>query len=129
MAELDAWTDSSLRRFRVRAGLTQVRLATLAGLSVRTLRDMENGRVARPHPRSIDRLADALGLSGAERAELVSGEDAQPDAPALSVWILGPLEVRRAGRPVHLASLPQARLLALLATRAREVVSIGEIAD
>jgi tetratricopeptide (TPR) repeat protein len=59
-----------LRRYRVAAGLTQEELAARSGLSVRAIREMECGRSARPYPRSVRLLAEALGLSEVQRGEL-----------------------------------------------------------
>ncbi len=47
---------------RVQAGLSQEELADRAGLSVRTIRELEAGRVARPRKDSVRLLAEALGL-------------------------------------------------------------------
>jgi DNA-binding SARP family transcriptional activator/tetratricopeptide (TPR) repeat protein/DNA-binding XRE family transcriptional regulator len=62
-----------LRRLRIRAGLSQKELAERAGLSVRTLRYLEGGGVARPQAASIRKLADALGLDPDELARLFAG--------------------------------------------------------
>ena len=59
--------------------LTQERLATLSGVSVRTIRNLEGGRIARPHPDSVRSLADALGMAGRERDALAAA--VRPDAP------------------------------------------------
>lgn len=47
---------------RVQAGLSQEELADRAGLSVRSIREIEAGRVARPRKDSVRLLASALGL-------------------------------------------------------------------
>lgn len=57
-----------LRQRRRAAGLTQAELARAAGLAVRTVRDMERGRTTRPQRTTGVLLADALGLTGEERA-------------------------------------------------------------
>ncbi len=57
-----------LRDCRVAAGLSQQELAERSGLSVRAVSNMERGRTRWPYRDSLARLADALGLSGAERA-------------------------------------------------------------
>ncbi|MEU4566070.1 helix-turn-helix domain-containing protein [Micromonospora sp. NPDC023956] len=57
-----------LRGHRLAAGLTQAELATRAGIGVRTVRDLERGRSSRPQRTTVDLLADALGLSGPDRA-------------------------------------------------------------
>ena len=71
-----------LRRHRVARGLTQEELAHLSALSVRAIADMERGRTARPYRRSVQRLADALGLSGPDRDWLQRVARA-PAVPAL----------------------------------------------
>jgi transcriptional regulator with XRE-family HTH domain len=58
-----------LRRRRLAAGLTQEELAERAKLSVRALRDLERGATGRPYRHSINRLADALILTDADRTE------------------------------------------------------------
>src|SRR5215469_272843 len=71
-----------LRGHRLRLGLTQRQLADLAGLGVRTIVDLERGRVARPQRDSVRMLGDALRLEGVTRLqfELVAG-GADPGAP------------------------------------------------
>lgn len=51
--------------------MTQEELAGRAGVSVRTVRDTESGRVRRPRAATVELLAAALGLGAAERRELV----------------------------------------------------------
>jgi tetratricopeptide (TPR) repeat protein/transcriptional regulator with XRE-family HTH domain len=77
---------AQLRSCRVAAGLTQEELAHQAGLSERTIRNLERG-TAQPHMRSVDLLAGTLGLSGASRdafaraARSIPGQPAGSDAP------------------------------------------------
>jgi transcriptional regulator with XRE-family HTH domain/tetratricopeptide (TPR) repeat protein len=52
-----------IRNRRIAAGLTQEELAERAGLGVRTISDIERGRIGRPHRRSVELLCDALGLA------------------------------------------------------------------
>jgi tetratricopeptide (TPR) repeat protein/transcriptional regulator with XRE-family HTH domain len=59
-----------LRRHRAGSGLSQEELAYKSGLSVRAVADMERGRTARPHRRSVELLAAALGLPESERLQL-----------------------------------------------------------
>src|SRR5690348_16867748 len=53
--------------YRQRLGLTQEALAARTGLNVRSLRDLELGRVQAPRKSSVSLLADAFGLTGVER--------------------------------------------------------------
>ncbi len=59
-----------LRKFRKTAGLSQERLAAVAGVSVEAIKTLESGR--RRHPRSgtLKLLADGLGLTEAQRSQL-----------------------------------------------------------
>jgi len=130
-----------LRRLRTRAGLSQQDLATRAGISVRTLRSLEQGTVGRPHAASVSRLAAALDVSVDELAELL-GEVGDPGrarqaasavAAAADGWvrigILGPLIVSR-DRAVHDIPSPILRtLLGLLSLQAGRTVGTEEIVD
>ncbi|MFI5982162.1 helix-turn-helix domain-containing protein [Streptomyces sp. NPDC051555] len=59
-----------LRSLRLRAGHTQERLAHTAGVSVRTLADLERGRTRGPQRRTVQALARALALDTADRGHL-----------------------------------------------------------
>lgn len=56
-----------LRARRRAAGLTQAELAERAGVGERTVRDLENGRSARPQRTTVELLAGALGLAGPDQ--------------------------------------------------------------
>ena len=56
-----------VRAHRRRLGMTQEELAHRAGLSVRSVGNLEGGRVAGPRPPTVRLLADAFGLTGADR--------------------------------------------------------------
>ena len=74
-----------LRSHRLRSSLTQDELATLAGIGVRTVRDLERGRVARPQRTTAELLADALRLTASDRAAFLAaarGPASPPPAPA-----------------------------------------------
>ena len=47
---------------RARLGMTQEDLAGRSGLGVRSIRDIESGRVGRPRPGTVRLLADAFAL-------------------------------------------------------------------
>src|SRR5215471_17714078 len=64
----DGSIGALLRAYRHWALLSQEQLAARAGLSERTVRDLEAGRVRTPRTDTMRLLADALQLSGPERA-------------------------------------------------------------
>lgn len=61
---------SMLRHHRLLAGLTQENLAHRSGVSVRTISDIERGRVTRPHPQTVEHIARVVGLSPEDRQAL-----------------------------------------------------------
>jgi transcriptional regulator with XRE-family HTH domain len=78
-----AWVKSQ----RLASGMTQEELAGKSGLSVRAISNLERGRTARPHPRSLEVLAAALGLpetdgtAWAARLRADQARDASSQAP------------------------------------------------
>lgn len=77
---MDAF-GTRLRRLRRAAELTQEALAEKSGLSGQAVGALERGDRRYPHRETLDRLADALGLAGAERAEFAAAA-ARPGSPA-----------------------------------------------
>jgi transcriptional regulator with XRE-family HTH domain len=61
---------------RRRLCLTQEELAVAAGLSPRTVRELEAGVGRVPRPQSVRMLADAFGLRGANRDRFVEASGA-----------------------------------------------------
>jgi tetratricopeptide (TPR) repeat protein/DNA-binding XRE family transcriptional regulator len=61
-----------LRHHRLARRLTQEELAERAGVSSRSVREIERGRGRSPRPRTVDRLATALELTPEERAEFLA---------------------------------------------------------
>jgi DNA-binding SARP family transcriptional activator/tetratricopeptide (TPR) repeat protein/DNA-binding XRE family transcriptional regulator len=117
-----------LRESRVRAGLTQQELAARARVSVRTVRALENGAVARPQAASLRRLAAVLDV---DPAALLRGPlaDAGPVDTLLRVDVLGPLVVRRGSAMITVASPMLRKLLCLLAMQPGREVGFEEIID
>ncbi|MEU0791954.1 helix-turn-helix domain-containing protein [Amycolatopsis sp. NPDC005961] len=70
-----------LRRLRRAAELTQEALAEKSGLSGQAIGALERGDRRYPHRETLDRLADALGLTGDDRAEFAAAA-ARPGSPA-----------------------------------------------
>jgi tetratricopeptide (TPR) repeat protein/transcriptional regulator with XRE-family HTH domain len=96
-----------LRRYRLASGLSQEELAERSGLAVRTIANMERGRTARPHRRSVRSIALALTLPESaqqqlDRASRELGEDRLEVVPQLS-------EVAVGGRlaPQSLSAVPR----------------------
>jgi DNA-binding SARP family transcriptional activator/tetratricopeptide (TPR) repeat protein/DNA-binding XRE family transcriptional regulator len=117
-----------LRESRVRAGLTQHELAGRAGVSVRTVRALENGAVARPQAASLRRLAAVLEV---DPASLLPGPVAEtgPGDTLLRIDVLGPLAVRRGPAVITIASPMLRKLLCLLAIQPGREVGFEEIID
>ena len=117
-----------LRESRVRAGLTQHELAERARVSVRTVRALENGAVARPQAASLRRLAAVLGV---DLAALLPGSpaDAGPVDTLLRIDVLGTLVVRRGVATITMASPMLRKLLCLLAIQPGCEVGFEEIID
>jgi predicted ATPase/DNA-binding XRE family transcriptional regulator len=63
---------SVLRRLRQDAGLTQQELAERADLTPHAVSSLERGTRTRPYPHTVRSLADALGATEDERAELIA---------------------------------------------------------
>ncbi|MEV4510989.1 tetratricopeptide repeat protein [Dactylosporangium sp. NPDC049525] len=59
--------SAEVRTRRQRLGMSQEELAARTGVSVRSIRGLEGGRIGRPQPRTVRLLADAFELAGAER--------------------------------------------------------------
>ncbi|MFY1692830.1 helix-turn-helix domain-containing protein [Plantactinospora sp. WMMB782] len=102
-----------LRRRRQAAGLSQAALAEASGISVRTLRDLEQQRVRSTRTRTAEMLATALGLVDEDREHFLG-------------------VARNGGRPatappgVPLSELPLSP--AALVGRERELGLLGDIA-
>ncbi len=121
-----------LRQHRISARLTQEQLATLARLSNRTIGDLERGRVRRPQPASVRLLADALGLTGAERTRFLraahdeywterlgAGEPGQRRGPTL--------QPPAGAQPTRPAQLPPD--IPAFTGRSAELAALDELAD
>src|SRR3954471_23577656 len=94
--------DVVLRRHRLRAKLTQEELAARAAIGVRTVRDLERGRASRPQRTTVELLAAALGLAGAEREAFLAaarGQTTTEEAPLpVTAFLQIPPTVELVGR-------------------------------
>jgi predicted ATPase/DNA-binding XRE family transcriptional regulator len=109
-----------LREHRTAAGLSQEELAERAGLSRRGISDLERGVRRAPHPVTVRRLAEALGLDATQRAALLESARSGVREPAADEPALMPLPVASTsfvGRERELAEVTQllegSRLLTL----------------
>jgi transcriptional regulator with XRE-family HTH domain len=64
-----ATTAEKLYRLRREAGLSQVELSEASGVAQSTIAGIEGGNHARPHPRTLRKLAAALGIKIRELLE------------------------------------------------------------
>ncbi|MEV6286535.1 helix-turn-helix domain-containing protein [Kribbella sp. NPDC051770] len=104
---------------RVRAGFSQEELAEAAGLSVRTIRELEAGRVARPRKDSVRLLASALGLGDPEPFLVAAGHGSV--RPVIAVGAPAPTGMRwRGTRPIPDGLVGRDKELAELADLLRQ---------
>lgn len=61
-----------LRKLRLQAGMTQEQLEAGSGISVSTIRRLENGKITEPRLATVKRLADALPTTSDEHRTLLS---------------------------------------------------------
>jgi DNA-binding SARP family transcriptional activator/Tfp pilus assembly protein PilF len=118
--------------YRLAAGISQRELARRAGLSVRALRDIEQGRVRSPRAGSIHRLAAALELSSTERTLLLAAVGGRTGAGGNErawVGVLGPLLVLRGEHPIDIGATKVRCLLGLLAIQPGQPVTREQIVD
>ncbi|WP_369226632.1 helix-turn-helix domain-containing protein [Streptomyces sp. R39] len=89
-----------LRFLRARAGLSQEALSHAAGVSVRALADLERGRTRGPQRRTVEALAEALGLDRDEASGLeASAALGRPrprtaEGPAVTVPLALPRDIQ-----------------------------------
>lgn len=86
---------------RVQAGLSQEELADRAKLSVRTIRELEAGRVARPRKDSVRLLAEGLGLGDGDAGRFLAAAGHASVRPVIAVADPAPTGLRwRGTRPI-----------------------------
>ncbi|MEV2238774.1 tetratricopeptide repeat protein [Micromonospora sp. NPDC049891] len=112
-----------LRTRRTSLGLTQADLARRAGISVRSVRNLERGCGGSARPQTLQRLASAVGLSD------LGSPVPRPRRGGIHITVLGPLAVHHNGREVPIHSLMQRRLLGLLALHPAQLVPTADIVE
>jgi DNA-binding SARP family transcriptional activator/DNA-binding XRE family transcriptional regulator len=118
-------TGDILRTRRILLGLTQEDLALKAGVSERSVRNLERGAGGSPRPQTLHRLAAAVGLSDLGSA----GPGSRARRAGIHVAVLGPLTVHDNNREVTIRSPLQRRLLALLALSPGQLVRTTDIVE
>ncbi|MFF3215471.1 helix-turn-helix domain-containing protein [Streptomyces sp. NPDC002886] len=102
-----------IRAHRLRIGLTQQELADLSTISVRAIRDLEQGKARRPRPETLRLMADALRLGPRARASLEAAVQRgratgagweQPPAPPKALHPMTGREAELAGLERELSS-------------------------
>ncbi|MEU8891486.1 BTAD domain-containing putative transcriptional regulator [Streptomyces sp. NPDC048442] len=121
-----------VRSARTRCGVSQRDLAERSGIGLRTLREIERGRVLAPRSGSLHRLAEALHDPAlvAQVAEAAGGGGgAYRENDPLVLRILGRFSVSRGTAAVAAGTPKQQYLLGLLALRANAAVEREEIIE
>lgn len=70
---------AKLKAYRERAGMSQNALARAAGLNPATINRMEKGERSGSNPELVEKICDALGLTGADRDDLLGSAGHLPD--------------------------------------------------
>jgi tetratricopeptide (TPR) repeat protein/transcriptional regulator with XRE-family HTH domain len=78
---------------RRQAGLTQEELAARTGLTVRSISNIERGRVARPRRHSVAALAQGLGLQGEQARRFVRHYCPDATAPSAAPVVPAPAQL------------------------------------
>ncbi len=129
-----------LREHRRAAGLSQRRLAELAGVSIGVVRDLEQRRTSHLHAESVRRLADALVLDQGRALEFARAARTYHKNPAAErsgtgagrgfrLAVLGPVTAWRGGERVGLGPARQRAVLRLLALTPNVAVHRKTIID
>ena len=111
--------STALKRLRVGAGLTQEELAERAGISARTVSDIERGLRVTVYPDTARRLANALEIPPDRRGELESllrgkprpGDDRAGALPVIPTPLIG--RASELGAITRALAMSDARLLTL----------------
>src|SRR5689334_21459798 len=102
-------------------------------MSVAAVRDLEQGRSRRPHPRSVRALIDALGLTGASADELraAASFEARPvvTGGAVRLSVLGPLTIHRGQMETGVGRGKRRLLLGRLALSPGVPVAVEELSS
>nr|WP_268257486.1 BTAD domain-containing putative transcriptional regulator [Streptomyces vinaceus] len=121
-----------VRNLRQQVGMSQRMLAEQSGLSMRTLREIEQDRVLRPRAVSLQRLAEVLNEPQLRTHAHIGGSllTFSPDETSeFGIRLLGPFAALRGSVELDIGTPQQRHLLALLALNANQAVQRDEIVD
>ncbi|MFB9903673.1 helix-turn-helix domain-containing protein [Allokutzneria oryzae] len=109
-----------LRFYRLRSSMTQEELSERTGISVRTISDMERGRVRNPQRRTVELLVNGLELVEEEASEfaevaragrrmaVAADKPGPPDVPQVgAACALPPVLIELTGRDAELRALDE----------------------
>ena len=102
-SEHEGTVASLLRGYRLAAGLSQAELAERANISVAAIASLEQGLRKSPHTFTLNNIADALGLTPAERTQFNRSAKRSRDHRTAA----GPQSTSSANLPVLLSSFVQ----------------------
>jgi DNA-binding SARP family transcriptional activator/tetratricopeptide (TPR) repeat protein len=121
---------------RQAAGISQRALADRSGVSLATVRDLEQRRTRRPRPAVVEAIVAALGLAGDPAAALrraaVPPRQATAAVPAggpVRVGILGSVTVRRGSEEIPVGRSSRRVILGRLALSAGVPVPVDRLVD
>ncbi|MFC0436211.1 tetratricopeptide repeat protein [Kutzneria buriramensis] len=126
---MDTTVGDLISARRRTAGITQKQLAERAGLSVGAVRDIEQGRTARPRPEALRKLFAVVGLSDQDLARQLAERESRTPATPWRFQVLGPFRVTFNGVPVDVGPPRQRAVLGLLALSPNAFVHRDAIAD
>lgn len=111
---MDRRASSLLGESRRHAGLTQAELAARTGLTVRSISNIERGRIARPRRHSVEALALGLGLRGEQARRFLRHYCPDATAPVATAVVSAPAQLPAGitsftGRRRELAALDRLR--------------------
>jgi DNA-binding SARP family transcriptional activator/DNA-binding XRE family transcriptional regulator len=119
-----------IRERRIGLGMSQLELVTAAQISLGTLRDLEQGRVALPRTSTAQRLIMVLGLADSGTALSQEKRDTLRYRYGSDLWVeaLGPLTMVRGHRSLSLAHRERT-LFALLILAQGNAVNTESVID
>jgi DNA-binding SARP family transcriptional activator/DNA-binding XRE family transcriptional regulator len=132
---------SLIKQQRTARNLTQYQLAQSAGVSIGTLRDVEQGRTLSPRWELLRNISAVLGFDEAQLMNAAPRDSSRPAPVAAEphlrspvargacVYVLGPMMFQRDGARISLGSIRQRGVLGLLAAERGSDVPQAALVD